>query len=165
MMKKIVLVICVLTMILSLAACGKKDSNTGTSGSANGGNSTGTTQVENAEDAGVGFTSDSEYVVFVVKNNFTLESDAWLGIIPDGTIYTKEVDADEYDIIYTYADSVEPDLKEYRFAFEKDYFESVEDGVYDMVLCSSDNEETGVVLLQFGIEKKGTKVTFDFKNK
>lgn len=111
------------------------------------------------------FETEAEYLVFNVNIAFEIESDAWLGVIPTGTIYEKEVDADEVDIVYTYCENYGFDgATSYRFAFEKDYLLGIEDGTYDLVLCSSDNEEIGKVLFQIGLEKKGDEITLDYEN-
>lgn len=74
-------------------------------------------------------------------------------------------DDDEVDIVYTYCENYGFDgATSYRFAFEKDYLLGIEDGTYDLVLCSSDNEEIGKVLFQIGLEKKGDEITLDYEN-
>jgi len=166
MKRKIWLIALTFILVLSVAGCGKKDSGSDAGSSNSNAVSNSSSQSTDAKDAGLEYETEGEYIVFSVSTDYELESDAWLGVVPTGKIFTKEVDADEVDIVYTYCENWDFDgIKSYRFPFDKDYFESIEDGIYDMVLCSSDSEETGKVLIQFGIEKKGSKITLDFENK
>lgn len=113
----------------------------------------------------VAMETEDEFVVFNASLDFQIESDAWIGVIPTGTIYKNEVDADAVDIAYTYCENLDMDgAVSHRFAFEKNYFNDIEDGTYDLVLCSSDNEEIGKVLLQIGMEKNGEQITLDYEN-
>lgn len=177
-MRKILALMFALLMVFAFAACSKAPDNTETEAPSSQQNSTetapaetteaptsGTTEAEKPDESKLAIEEDPEYVVFNVSYDFELEEDAWLGVIPTGTLYENEVDADEYDIIYTYCDNFNFDgATSYRFAFEKDYFFSIEDGVYDMVLCSTDSGETGKVLLQIGLEKNGESITLDYEN-
>lgn len=178
MKKKLLMFTVVATMMLGVVGCGKKDeANTGSSSASSNStaasnNSANTTVEDNnsaadaTDDFGLGYTTEEEYVVFSVRNDFVFDSDGWLGVIPTGTIYEKEADADEYDIIYTYCDNYDAENpKEFIFKFNKEYFFGIDDGVYDMVLCSSDDAEKGVVLFQVGIEKSGMNFSFDYENK
>lgn len=161
-MKKLFSLVLTLVVILSLVGCGgKKANDNATQGSEK--SSSQTTDKENDVTYGV----KGESVIFEVSLDFTLEdSTAWLGIIPSGKKYEKESDADDVDMIYCYAVNYdEENKKSYRFEFEKEYFFSVGDGTYDMVLTSSDDGEVGKVLLQIGIEIKGNEITLDFENR
>ena len=51
----------------------------------------------------------------------------------------------------------------YIFEFVKEDVKGLDDGKYSMVLCDTD-EDTGKVLLQFPIEKKGTEIIPDFSS-
>lgn len=168
MRKTAYLLTLLMILTLTLTACGKKDA--AGNGTANGGNAsksgTVTAQAGDKDDT-VSYGTEGEIVVFTVSSDLKLDdSSAWLGIIPTGTKYEKEVDADEVDMVYCYAANYDDENKKnYRFEFEKEYFFGVGDGIYDMVLTSSDDESIGKVLLQIGIEIKGDKITLDFENK
>lgn len=173
-MKKTFALLTVLLMAVAVSGCGKVKETDGTTSSAQTAAATAAATsaantAANSETAGktdVDFETDAEYVIFNASPDFKLESDAWLGVIPTGVIYKDEADADEQDIIYAYCDNLDENgAKNYRFAFDKDGFYGIEDGVYDMVLCSSDDAETGKVLLQIGLEKKGEKIVLDYENK
>ena len=177
-MKKNLLVIAALVFAMAFAGCSKKDDSDKKSDKDTD-KTTAEDVVDDEKDADdedvdpedaekkaqVLFETDDEEIVFVVDRSYKLEEDAWLGVIPTGTIYTKEIDADEYDIAYTYCSNLDDNKADvYRFAFDKEYFMGIEDGIYDMVLCSSDDGEKGVVLLQVGIEKHGENIVFDYEN-
>ncbi len=154
--------------VLMFTACGKKPAVGSGSDVATGGNTTenGPASIETNKDDEVSFGTEGELVVFTVSKDFIFDdSSAWLGIIPTGTIYEKEADADEVDMVYCYAANFEDENKKsYRFEFEKEYFFSLGDGTYDLVLTSSDDGEIGKVLLQIGIETKGEDIRLDFEN-
>lgn len=173
-MKKLLALTLIMVMALSFAACsGAKDADeTATEPPQTTDFSTNTTSIDksdivvDADKNDVAMETEAEYIVFNVDLGFKLESDAWLGVIPTGTIYENEVDADDVDILYTYCENLDADgAVSHRFAFEKEYFYGIEDGIYDMVLCSSDDEEIGKVLLQIGMEKNGDKIVLDYENK
>ncbi len=175
-MKKTALILAlVMILMLTVAACGKKPAaNTGTTTGGNAPASSGSTSASGTDAAQtndkndeVTFGIEGESVVFTASMDFKLEdSTAWLGIIPTGTKYEKEADADEVDMIYCYVGYYEEENKKsYRFEYEKEYFFGLGDGTYDMVLTSSDDGAIGKVLLQIGIEIKGEKITLDFDNK
>lgn len=164
-MKKGLLLVTLVLAFAIIAGCGKKEEQAATNGSSNNGTNVETTQ-NGSNDLEVGYTSNDEYVTFSVRKDFDIKEDGWLGIIPTGTIYEKEVDADDVDMCYAYASNYyEENIKSYLFEFSKEYIGGIEDGIYDMVLCSSDDGEVGVVLFQIGFEKKGDKYTLDYENK
>lgn len=164
MLKRLFTLVLVVMVVFSLAACGKKKDEPAKP--SNGGNSQGgSAESSEAEDPGVGYKTKDDKVIFLVSDAFKLNSDSWLGIIPTGKLYTKEIDADDVDMVYTYPESEEPKDSFYEFAYEKDYIFGIGDGIYDMVLCDTDDGEKGKVLLQFGIELKDGKITLDFENK
>lgn len=167
MRKKTILFTMAAMLVLSVGGCGKKETaNTTENTTANTVTETNTGSADTSSEASAAsYELDSEYYIFSVLDEYQLESDAWLGVIPTGTLYEKEVDADDQDMIYTYCENLEKAAGEaYIFKFEKEYFDSIGDGTFDMVLCSSDNGEVGKVLLQYGIEKKGSDVSLDFVN-
>lgn len=164
---------CILAMILLLAltaaACGKQPA-AGSGSTTTGGNSaaTGADAAQmNDKNEEVSFGTEGGSVVFTASLDLKLEDpSAWLGIIPTGTKYENEADADDVDMIYCYVGNYdEENKKNYRFEFEKDYFFGIGDGTYDMVLTSSDDGAIGKVLLQIGIELQGEKITLDFENR
>lgn len=167
-MKRLLAITLVFIMAVSFAACsGTKDTDeTTTESTQTTASSTTTTSIdESNKNEDVALETEAEYVVFNASLDFKLESDAWLGVIPSGTIYENEADADEVDIAYVYCENLDMDgATSHRFAFEKEYFYDIEDGTYDLVLCSSDNEEIGKVLLQIGMEKTGNTITLDYEN-
>ena len=106
----------------------------------------------------------NEKIVFSVVPDYDLKQDSWMGIVPAGKDYKKEVDADEVDILYYYVLNAEKKASEtYIFEFMKEDVKGLDDGKYSMVLCDTD-EDTGKVLLQFPIEKKGTEIIPDFSS-
>ena len=114
------------------------------------------------EDAGFEFKESGETIVFTVTADFTLEQDSWMGIVPAGKDYKKEVDADEVDIYYVYVYNFEKKASEnYKFEFVVEDLKGLEDGSYSIVLCDTD-ADTGKVLAQFPVELKGGKLTPDF---
>jgi len=166
MKRGILAILLVMTLALCISGCGKKSGSDASADKSTGGTaSAGDTTSAGEEESQMEFGNEGEYVVFNADLSFALESDAWLGVIPTGTIYEKEIDADDVDIIYTYCENLDDEgIEKYRFAFDKDYFYSIEDGTYDLVLCSSDDGEVGKVLFQCGLEKKGNKFELDYKN-
>lgn len=179
-MKKSIAIILITVLMLSFAACGAKEKkdeqssapvsqDTSVSEQANTSEapapSESTSQSEKVSEDDLLFEADEERILFSVSTDFEIESDAWLGVIPTGKIYENEVDADEVDIIYTYCENLdEENAAMYIFAFEKSNFFGIEDGIYDMILCSSDNAETGKVLIQIGLEKNGESIVLDYEN-
>ena len=167
MKKSLVFLALMMVLVLTIAACGKKPASNGET--ASGGNSSANGTAAQGEDKNdeVGFATEGDRIVFTASLDFKLEdSTAWLGVIPTGTKYEKEADADDVDIIYCYVANFDDEKKtNYRFEFESEYFFGVGDGTYDMVLNSSDDEAVGKVLLQIGIEIKDGKVTLDYENK
>ena len=168
MKKSAILLALAMILLLTAAACGKKPAaNTGAAtGSASSASGAVPAQTNDKNDE-VTFGTEGESVVFTASLDLKLEdSTAWLGVIPTGTRYEKEADADDVDMIYCYVTNYDDENKKsYRFEYEKDYFFSIGDGIYDMVLTSSDNGEIGKVLLQIGIEINGEKITLDYENR
>ena len=108
------------------------------------------------------FEVNDEMIVFSVVPDFELAQDAWMGIVPAGKEYKKEVDADEVDIYYCYVANFEKKASEkYKFEFSVSDIEGLDDGKYSIVLCNTD-EDTGKVLLQFPAEIKGKEIIPDF---
>lgn len=171
MKKTVIFLVLVLMLALTVTACKKKPAaNNGTTDASDAGNSSADgTIAAPADDKNdeVSFGTEGDLVVFTASLDFKLEdSTAWLGIIPDGTKYENESEADDVDLIYAYAVNYDDEgKKNYRFEYEKDYFFGIGDGTYDMILTSSDDGGIGKVLLQIGIEIKGEKITLDYENK
>lgn len=167
MKKSLVFLALVMVLALTMNACGKKSASNDETASGGNSSANGTAAQKDDENDEVTFTTDGDLVVFTASPEFKLEdSTAWLGVIPTGTRYEKEADADDADMVYCYVANFDDEKKtNYRFEFEKDYFFGVGDGTYDMVLNSSDDGAIGKVLLQIGIEIKGGKITLDYENK
>lgn len=168
MKKTAVFLALVMLLLLTVTACGKKPA--ADNGAATGGNASADAAAAaqtNAKNDEVTYGTEGESVVFTASLDFKLaDSSAWLGVIPTGTKYEKEADADDVDLLYCYAANYDDEKKtSYRFEFSKEYFFSVGDGTYDLILTSSDDGEVGRVLLQIGLEIKGEKITLDYENK
>ncbi len=168
MKKTVIFLTLVMMVMLTLTAC-KKNSAAGDDTTAGGTSSENGKAAEQANDRNdeVTYGIQDGTVVFTASLDFKLEdSSAWLGVIPTGTKYEKEADADDVDMLYCYVSNYDDETKSsYRFEFDKEYFHGIGDGTFDMVLTSSDNGEIGKVLLQIGIEIKGEKITLDFENR
>ena len=166
-MKKLIALIVVCAMSFALFGCGKKDS-----GKSSGDTTKATTQAKDDEDKGskdasgedsVKFSQKGEQVIFSVDSKFDLMQDAWLGFIPGTKGYTKEGEADEYDVLYTYIENVEKKSSEnYQFVFDTWLFEGLEDGDYVLVLCDSDDESVGKVLFYMPAKINSGKITLDY---
>lgn len=169
MKKKLVIVLtCVVAMFLVACGSEKKDDNkpgTEVSETTNSSSQTGdaTTDRNPVEDLLIPATSSASGAYATIKVSKDVELDdesAWLGLCPAGTDYITELEADEVDVIYFYADNRE-EGDPYVFACD---FSEVEDGTYALVVTSSDDAEVGYVAIQLEMTKKGDKVSFDFEN-
>ena len=161
-MKKVFIAFLVLAMTISLIGCGTKPANE----TQNGGNPNSAAAGSDSTPNGgasdqVGFSKDGESVVFKVSSKIKLNENSWLGIVPAGTEYKNEVDADEVDVFWAYPENFNKKADEdYIFRVDAVSIENIEDGNYSMVLC--DNDDEGVVILQFPIVIKGANITADF---
>lgn len=175
-MKKFLGMILVVTMILSLAACGKKPA---VDEENNGGNTQTTTQqtnntsnVESGDNQktdekklgeAISYQKDGEgNIVFSIKTSAEIKrSSGWLGLCPLGVYLTEEA-ADEVDSYYAYFDS----------SYEKEWFDGIytfkledagiECATYTMVLC--DDDDCGNVIGEwiFSKDKSGNiEIGFD----
>ena len=161
-MKKVFIVLLVFAMTIALIACGAKPGSdaqsTGNPGS--GSSVPGNTPVSGTSDQ-IGFSKEDEYIVFKVSPTIKLDENSWLGVVPAGKEYRDEVDADEVDVYWTNPENFRKEADEpYVFRVASADIEGIEDGSYSMVLC--DNDDEGVVILQFPIVIKGTGLTADF---
>lgn len=162
-MKRLAALVIVCAMSLALFGCGKKDS-----GSAKVRDeedkpkaTAAAEEEETSDDAGVEFKQKGDKIVFSVDSGIKLTQDAWLGFCPGTKGYVDEVDADDYDVLYSYICNDERKASDkYLFEFDKEWVEGLEDGKYIIVLCDSDNE--GKVLLYFPATISGSKVDCDF---
>lgn len=171
--KKSVLLL-VAAMVFSLAACGSQndvsDSDSGNTAATQASQSTssvnedsqnGAMQVNPAELVFHPATSGS-YATIKVDSSVKMDDEsAWLDLCPAGKDYITELEADEVDVVYFYAESREEDSNPYVFACD---FEAVEDGKYALIVATSDDENVGYVAIQLAMEKKGDSLTFDFEN-
>ena len=95
-------------------------------------------------------TQLQQLVVFTVDAGLDLKQDAWLGFIPGTKGFTKEVEADEVDVLYAYiANGDKKSSEDYIFEFDEDQFGGLEDGDYIMVLCDTDDEAVGGKVLLY----------------
>ena len=163
-MKKVIALIIVCAMSLALFGCGKKEEKKG------GGDSTkATTQAadkggdEESGDDSVQFSQKGGQTVFTVDAGLDLKQDAWLGFCPGTKGFVKEADADEVDVLYAYtANGDKKSSEDYLFEFGDDQIDGLEDGDYILVLCDSDDEAVGKVLLYIPCKLSGSKVTLDY---
>lgn len=163
-MKKIIALLLALTMVLALAACGKKPAETPESPSESGSNQSQTEQGDSSapEDAetdatklgeAIAYRVDSEgHIIISVKTSAYIKNGSgWLGICPLG-IYLTEESADAADSYYEHFDS----------SYDKEWFdgvytfvlndESIEPGTYTMVLC--DDDDSGKVIGEWIFDKR-----------
>lgn len=99
------------------------------------------------------------YATIKVSADIKMDDEsAWLGLCPAGKDYITELEADEVDVVYFYAEARE-DGEPYVFACD---FESVEDGTYALTISTSDDENVGYVVIQLSMTKDGDKITFDY---
>ena len=161
-MKRFILVFLVLVMMIALIGCGAKPGNdTQNSGNPNSGSSgSGSTANGGASDQ-IGLSKEDEFLVFKVSPTIKLNENGWLGIVPAGKEYRKEPDADEVDIFWTYPENYHDKKTDeaYIYRINTADIEGIEDGSYSMVLC--DNDDEGLVILQFPIEIKGADLSAD----
>ena len=163
-MKKVIALIVVCAMSFALFGCGKKDDKK------DGGDSTkATTQAadKGSNDASgsndVQFSQKGGQTVFTVDAGLDLKQDAWLGFCPGTKGFVKEADADEVDVLYAYiANGDKKSSDDYLFEFGDDQIDGLEDGDYILVLCDSDDEAVGKVLLYIPCKLSGSKVTLDY---
>ena len=161
-MKRVFITFLVIVMTIAWIGCSAKPGND----TQNIGNSNSVAAGSNGTPNGgtsdqVGISKEGEFIVFKVSPKIQLNENSWLGIVPSGTEYRNEVDADEVDIFWTYPDNYNKKADEdYIFRIYAADIESIEDGNYSMVLC--DNDDEGVVILQFPIVIKGANITADF---
>ena len=163
-MKKVIALIVVCAMSFALFGCGKKEEKKG------GGDSTkAATQAadKGSDDASgsndVQFSQKGGRTVFTVDAGLALKQDAWLGFCPGTKGFVKEADADEVDVLYAYIENGDKKSSDdFLFEFGDDQIEALDDGDYILVLCDSDDEEVGKVLLYIPCKLSGTKVTLDY---
>ena len=163
-MKRVIALVMVCAMSFAFFGCGKKEESTSSSGS--------TEATTKAADQGgkdetdldnVTFTQKDNKLIFSVHSELLLKQDAWLGFCPGTKGFVKEVDADEVDVLYSYiANENKKDGEDYIFEFGEDSIGALEDGDYVMVLCDSDDETVGKVLLYIPCKISGTKVDVVF---
>ena len=156
-MKRFILVFLVLVMMIALIGCGAKPGNDAqNSGNPNSGSS-GSGGVSDQ----IGLSKEGEFLVFKVSPTIKLDENSWLGIVPAGKEYRNEADADEVDIYWTYPENFNDRKADEAYIFRIDAadVEGIEDGSYSMVLC--DNDDEGLVILQFPIVIKGANLTAD----
>ena len=163
-MKKVVSLFMVCALSLALFGCGKATGN-------KGGNDTTKAAAQPADDddstpAGaddVKFSQKGDKTVFTVDSGIALQQDAWLGFCPGTKGFVKEMDADEVDVLYAYTTEDENNNGgDYIFEFDNDSIDALDDGDYILVLCDSDDENVGKVVLYIPAKLDGSKVTLNY---
>lgn len=163
-MKKKFTLLLLIVLIFTMTACGsnevkdesKKENSTNQS-----------TKIDNSVEPNpveLAFhpATTSNYATIKVDSKIKMDdTSAWLGLVPSGKDYITELEADEVDIIWWGLEPRESDSDPYVWACD---FESVEDGKYDVVVATSDDENVGYIAIQLSMEKKGDKITFDYTN-
>ena len=161
-MKRFILVFLVLVMMIALIGCGAKPGNDAqNSGNPNSGSSGSGSPSNGGVSDQIGLSKEGEFLVFKVSPTIKLDENSWLGIVPAGKEYRNEADADEVDIYWTYPENFNDRKADEAYIFRIDTanVEGIEDGSYSMVLC--DNDDEGLVILQFPIVIKGANLTAD----
>ena len=161
-MKRFFLMFLVLVMTIALIGCSAKPGNDAqNSGNPNSGASGSDSPSNGGASDQIGFSKEGAYLVFKVSPTIKLNENSWLGIVPAGKEYRNEADADEVDIYWTYPESFYDRKADEAYIFRIDAadIEGIEDGSYSMVLC--DNDDEGLVILQFPIVIKGANLTAD----
>ncbi len=160
MKKTLMLTFLFMTLTITAVGCGKKDATNESAPTAAANANSESNRNDATPETNIGQSVEAEHIIFSVRSDYKLNADAWLGIIPAGTQYTDERDADEVDIYYTYCDNYgDENRKDYLFKYDKNSVKNIEDGTYNMVLCDTDDAETGKVLIQIKIDKKGDSIT------
>ena len=163
-MKKVVALLMVCALSLALFGCGKATGN-------KGGDDTTKAAAQPADDgdstsAGaddVKFSQKGDKTVFTVDSGIALQQDAWLGFCPGTKGFVKEMDADEFDVLYAYTTEDENNNGgDYIFEFDNDSIDALDDGDYILVLCDSDDENVGKVVLYIPAKLDGAKVTLNY---
>lgn len=160
-MKKKLSVVLMVVVLLTMTACGTKtNSEEGktTTNSSNGQVNVGTNSVSDVFQP----ETSANYATVKVDSKIKMDdTSAWLGLVPSGKDYITELEADEVDIIWWSLESREEETDPYVW---KCNFEDVEDGKYDVVIATSDDENVGYVVIQLSVEKKGDNIKFDLSN-
>jgi len=171
-MKKIWALVLIVIMVASLSACGaKKSSVTVTTDDTASGKATqtatqNTTAVKSnpaADNFIPGHSSAiPDYATISILPEIKMDDEtAWLGLCPLGKDYITELEADEADVIWFRADDKLDENDKTVFACD---FEGVEDGTYALVVCTSDDENVGYVVIQMNMTKKNGDLSFDLEN-
>lgn len=160
-MKKFFTILTALITALSLASCKKEQAavnnisgsvsvSVDSTGASAAGNKSGSIKVDHAV--------DGDFLVFTVRCNFALESDAWVGICSKGD-YIYEDDADDAEFSYSYYEDRESDDDPYVFKVAINDMDSAE---YSVVLCDTDNN--GYVIASWHVTLANGKATVDYTN-
>ena len=161
-MKRIITILLSVMLILSLSACGssEKEPATNTDNNQTAVNTNDASKVDPAFAKVMSTSTDGEYLVVTVSEDAgIMDESAWVGLVPAGTYYALEKDADEADVYYVYAE-IREEGKPYVFRCN---FAEVADGEYSLILTSSDNGDVGYVIAQVAVEKKGSDLTFNYE--
>ena len=164
-MKKFLALIIAGILTVSLTACGSKGSESDASESAPSSSTEVQPEAKGSNPAANNFipatsSQTPNYATIKILPTVKMDGDdAWLGLCPAGKDYITEAEADAEDIIYFYAEPKEDEKDSTVFACD---FESVEDGTYALVVCTSDDESIGYVAIQMNMTKKNGELTFDY---
>ena len=157
-MKKLLSTALSLAMLFTFASCGKKDpavSNTPGNGKPAVSGKAGSADGKPADSKLISFTVENGDIIFTLSGSIKLETDAWIGICPDGK-YVYEDDADDAGLTYDFYEEREAESDPYVF---KVAYEGLEDGKYTMVLCDTDN--SGYVMASWPLTLKDGKPSVD----
>jgi predicted small lipoprotein YifL len=160
-MKKLIALFLVVVMVLSFAACGKKDTpkDEASQTQATEGSKDTTKADESVADIGVTVIHKDGKTIFTVDQRLGIKQDAWVGFCPGTEGYVNEADADANQVAYAYTGYDEGN-DTYNFEFDDDTISGLGDGDYVVVVCDSDAE--GKVILYIPAVIQGSKVTCDF---
>lgn len=154
-MKKFLVLAVAAAMTLSLAACGKAKPEPAVT------NADGTPKAafENkASSKQIGCRIEGTDLIFTVSRSLPLGTDAWIGICEKGD-YVLEDDADDAGVTYSYFEERETEDEDYVF---KVGTEGLEDALYTMVLC--DTENGGYVMASWSMTLKDGKPSADLSD-
>ena len=159
-MKKIFTITIALALALSFASCkkaapeeskiisGPVNVSVNETGASAAGKQSGSIKIDHS--------FDGDFLIFTVRCDFTLESDAWVGICSKGD-YIYEDDADDAEFSYSYYEDRESEDDPYVF---KIAINDMDDAEYSVVLCDTDNN--GYVIASWNVTLSGGAATVDY---
>lgn len=168
-MKKKLTLLFLIMLLFGMTACGSKEVKEDSKKDSTNTQSTNTQNTNTNNEVGMNQVekvfhpaTTANYATVKVDSSIKMDDEsAWLGLVPQGKDYRTELEADDVDIIWWGLEARESENDPYVWACD---FESVEDGKYDVVIATSDDENVGYVVIQLSMEKKGDKISFDYAN-